>query len=215
MKKIIVLLTVILVFVAVVPTFANSLQGMRGLIKIPIADTPPEGKFGLNFQVIGSKSSLGANYGLWENFEVYLNLDTKTDFANPEVTGGIKARVLRETRTQPSLAIGLKNQNLFVVASKTLDYQTNIRGHIGFGTGDNSTKGFDGLFLGFSKLYNPITITSSGSSTLIPVTNFKVEFFNNEINLGTDFKFNENFIVNIGIIDFEDLTYGLGYTSYF
>lgn len=210
MKRWISFLTVVLLFLAV-PVGATSLQGMKGLMMIPTADTPAEGRYGLNFQIINASDSiLSFNYGIWENFELFASLDSTNKFSEADLNGGLKARVLRETRVQPSLAIGLKGRNLFVVASKMLDHKTNIRGHLGFGTGT-----FDGLYFGFNKLYNPITISSSDRSLLIPVTNFKVEFIQSEINLGADLLFHEHFILNLGIINFRELSYGIGYTSVF
>ncbi len=211
MKKMTFIITFALVFIMVIPASATSLQGMKGLIKTPIADTPAEGKYGLNFQVIGGdESTLSFNYGIWENFEIFVSLDNQNNFAESEVHGGVKARVVREMQIQPSIALGLRNRDLFVVASKTIDYKSNLRGHLGFGTG-----AFDGLYFGLNKTFNPVTISSSGSSALIPVTNCKLEFLQNEINLGADFLFNEHFVLNLGVINFGEFTYGIGYSSAF
>lgn len=211
MKRWVSIVTLILLVVLAVPVCATSLQGMKGLMVVPSADTPAEGKYGLNFQLVnGSDSILSFNYGIWENFEIFASLDSTDKFSESELNGGLKARVLRETRVQPSLALGLRGRDLFVVASKMLDYKTNIRGHLGFGTGT-----FDGLYFGFNKLYNPITISSSDASYLIPVTNFKIDYMQSEINLGADFLFNEHFVLNFGVLNLRELTYGIGYTSVF
>ncbi|AZR73970.1 hypothetical protein BBF96_11555 [Anoxybacter fermentans] len=212
MKKLTFITTVMLVIFLAIPALANSLQGTKGLIYMPSADTQLEGKYSLGLQIMGNdnESTISLNYGVWENFEVYMTFNFGSGFDNSNVNGGIKARVMYETELQPSLAIGIMGKDLFVVASKTVDYKTNLRGHIGIGTGR-----FDGLYFGFNKLYNPITITSSDNEFLLPVTNFKLEFYNNQINLGADFHLNEYFVLNLGVINFREFTYGIGYTSLF
>lgn len=204
-------MAVMLIVMASIPVWAeNSVFGTRGLIYVPSADTQPEGKFNVNFQMLGDNSNFSLNYGLWGNFEIFGNFDNTEGFN--ETTGGvgIKARIVQETKTKPSLAVGIRNQDLFLTASKILDYKTMIRGHIGFGTND-----FGRLYFGFNKMYNPITITTEDVRTLLPVTNFKAEYFDNKVNLGADFYINENFIINLGVENFRQLIYGFGYSSRF
>lgn len=207
MKKMTFIMTVVLVMAFTVPTFANSLLGMKGLISMPVADTQSKGKFSVGFQMVGNDGHLTMNYGVGKNLEGFAAFDINSSGVNV----GIKARVLRESHVQPSLSVGIMNTNLFVVASKTMDYKTNIRGHLGFGTG----KGFDGVYFGFSKLYNPITISSSDSKFRLPVTDLKLEYFDEKINLGADFYLNDTFKANVGLVNFRNFTYGISYSSLF
>ncbi|MCK4260065.1 MAG: YjbH domain-containing protein [Halanaerobiales bacterium] len=207
MKKMTFIITVLLVVILAVPVFANSQLGMKGLINMPVADTQTKGKLSLGLQMIGDAGYVSANYGIGQNLEGFVGFNSDSG----DITGGIKVRIIRETRYQPALTVGLMNTNIFVVASKIMDYKTNIRGHLGFGTGDQ----LDGIYLGFNKLYNPITISSSNSRFKLPVTDFKLEYFAEKINIGADFYLNDSFKLNVGISNLKNVMYGIEYSSLF
>lgn len=212
MKKLILCAMILtLTLTLALPAFATSLYGMKGLIYMPIADTQPQGKFGVNFQVTTANSNyLGFNYGFFENFEGYLSMENTNGFSGTNWAGGVKFRALQETNIQPSLAIGTLNKDIYVVASKTMDLKSTIRGHIGFGNGQ-----LNGLFFGFNKIFNPVNIRNSGSGFMMPVTNVKLEYFIDEINLGTDIYLNEHFTVSLGLLNFRGTVGGFSYTSDF
>ena len=213
MKKVTLITALMLVCLLSLPVLANSLQGTQGLIYMPTADTQSVNKYSLGFQLDGDQSSImTANYGINESLEAYLNVASNSKFDNTATTLGVKGRILQEAQRQPALAAGVMGRksgtDIFVVASKSIDYKGNLRGHVGFESGK-------GLFFGFNKIYNHVTISSSDSMFSLPVTNCKVEYYNNDINLGADFHLNKNFNINLSLIDLEGLSYGIEYSSRF
>lgn len=211
LQKVTFLIVLMLALAVAVPASASSVYGMRGLVKMPIADTQAIGEYTGGFEVIGRGNYVGFNYGLLEDLEVYLNMVALNGFANPEVHGGAKYRVLRETKYLPSMSLGLMNTDFFGVFSKTLEPKTNIRGHIGYGTG----KYFDGLFFGANMVVNPVTVRNGKSYSFAPRTDLQVEFIANEVNLGVEVCFNQYFAVKLGLVNFRKPAYGFSYTSEF
>lgn len=213
MKKItLLMLTAVLVMVAAMPVSATSIYGMKGLMIMPMADTQAPGKLGLNFQVTKTNNYLGLNYGLLENLELYASMSNNNDFSSSGAkwAGGAKLRVFQETKLRPSFAVGIMNNDLYIVGSKTVDLKSTLRLHIGYGSGE-----FQGVFLGVNKMFNVATIRNSGDRITLPVMNGKVEFFRNRINLGIDVHLNDYFILNAGVLDFRNPTAGFSYTNQF
>lgn len=211
MKKVIVLmLTALLVVLTVMPVSATSIYGMKGLLIMPVADTQPQGKLGINFQATKTDNYLGLNYGLMENLEVYANMSNNNDFSKTKWAGGAKLRIFQETKIRPSFAVGIMNKDLYIVGSKTMDLSSTLRLHVGYGNG-----AFQGLFMGVNKMFNVATIRNSGDKVTLPVMNAKVEFFRNKVNLGLDVHLNDYFILNVGLLDFRNPTAGFSYTNQF
>ncbi|MFP4661357.1 MAG: hypothetical protein ACLFPF_04130 [Halanaerobiales bacterium] len=115
----------------------------------------------------------------------------------------LKGVLLEETEDRPMVSVGLRMKDLYLVSSKNIGM--GIRGHVGIGDGD-----IDGLFIGFNKVINPLTI-SQGDSATLPVMNLMGEYVNEQINLGLRMTLQDNMKVDLGLLDFDQFKLGIGY----
>lgn len=118
---------------------------------------------------------------------------------------GLIAKVVlaQENELQPAISVGLCKEDLYIVASKDLGY--GFRGHFGLGNG-----GFGGLFLGFNKVLNPVSISTTDKPSL-PIINLKGEYINEEVNLAVQVNLQDNIKFDVGLVDLDRLKIGIGY----
>lgn len=197
-----------------------SVDGSTGLIFVPSADVLPSGNFSLGFHLVQSVNYLAFNFGLVENLEigadsVFIQGETSATFLN------VKYRFLPERKDAPALALGVKALNeesriVYLVASKTLPELAGVRGHLGLGTGDQ------GLFLGISKVLNPVSVRPSGKKSEwyggLPPTTLLAEFAGGKeggVNLGARLEVSPGLQLGAYLLDLRDAMIGLSYTSRF
>ncbi|ACL70512.1 hypothetical protein [Halothermothrix orenii] len=126
----------------------------------------------------------------------------------------VKTVLVDEDNNQPAVAAGIYGRDIFVVASKNLGLGFGLRGHLGLGNGE-----LEGLYLGVSKVINPVTIEVSGennTSTLPPLM-IMGEYVNRNINVGLRLPLKEDLLldlsaINIGSLDSGSLRAGLSYS---
>lgn len=118
---------------------------------------------------------------------------------------GLMAKVVlaQENEFQPAISVGLCKEDLYIAASKELGY--GFRGHFGLGNGR-----FGGLFLGFSKTLNPVSI-STASKPSLPIINLKGEYINEEVNFAVQMNLQDNIKIELGLIDMDRMKVGIGY----
>ncbi|MDI3280262.1 MAG: YjbH domain-containing protein [Bacillota bacterium] len=194
-----------------------SVDGSTGLIFVPSADVLPSGNFSLGFHLVRSENYLSFNFGLVENLEigadsVFVQGGRTATFLNA------KYRFLPERKDAPALALGVKalNENsrvLYLVASKALPELAGVRGHLGLGTGDQ------GLFLGVSKVLNPVSVRPSGKQSQwyggLPPTTLLAEFDGRQLNLGARLEVSPGLHLGAYLLNLHDGMIGLSYTTRF
>jgi len=175
---------------------ANAL-GQTGLIEIPTADVVAEGSLMFSCHHIRSNSIVSVGYGAGENIEAGLAAITERRSNGFRFAGGIKVRLIREQRDLPGVAAGLMGQSYYAVISKDLNLQR-IRGHLGVGTGD-----LEGVFVGASKLLNPVTISSGDHETPLPAATVMIEYIGGSINAGLNLRWGQELAFDVGLADLE------------
>ncbi len=118
---------------------------------------------------------------------------------------GIRAKTLlaEETSGEPAISAGIKMKDLYFVLSKNLGY--GFRGHLGLGNGELS-----GVFLGFSKVLNPVTIQGNNYRS-VPAMVLMGEYLNKQINLGVRFNLQDNLKLDTALVNLKALKLGIGY----
>lgn len=196
MKRHILSLTLVLLLLINV-----NLLAMDRLILTPTADLVGKNGF-ISGDIIGSSHRQIS--GLY-NISSSLALGGTINFTNHNTEPGILAKLIltEETNSQPAIGMGLQREDLYVVASKNLGL--GFRGHFGFGNGK-----FGGLFVGFNKVLNPVSV-SAASSPSLPIINLKGEYVNSEVNFAVQMNLQDNMKVDIGFVNFDKIKIGLGY----
>jgi len=189
-----------------------SMGGYSGLISIPTTDILSTNKATVGYQRVDNGDKVLFNYGVEDAIELGLTgyWYEAGQIDESDLNLNAKLRFMNETSNQPAVALGLMGEDLYVVASQNLNYN-GIRGHVGVGNGD-----LDGVFAGFSKTLNPVTIsTSSQSQFQVPITTLMAEYAAQDFNIGARFKFNSKFNFNIALEDLSELSAGLSFNSRF
>lgn len=196
MKRHILSLTLVLLLLISV-----NLLAMDRLVLTPTADLVGKNGF-ISGDIIGS--SYRKISGLY-NISSSLALGGTIKFNNHNTEPGILAKLIlvEETNSQPAIGMGLHNEDLYVVASK--DLGLGFRGHFGLGNGS-----LGGLFVGFNKVLNPVSV-SAASSPSLPIINLKGEYLNSEVNFAVQMNLQDNMKVDIGFVNFDKIKIGLGY----
>ncbi|MFP4017396.1 MAG: hypothetical protein ACLFUI_10240 [Halanaerobiales bacterium] len=199
MKK---LLTSIFVII-LISVFTVNTAAIDKLITVPSAEITGGQGYILG-ELVGSSS---------RHFEGVYNVNTRVSVGgiisfidNEETDLGflLKGVLLEETEDGPMVSAGIRMKDLYLVTSKEIGM--GIRGHVGIGDGD-----IDGLFIGFNKVLNPLTISQGNNSTL-PLMNLMGEYVNEQVNLGLRMTLQDNMKVDLGLLDFDELKLGIGYT---
>lgn len=193
-----------LAFIAVILFLSSTvLLANNNLLTVPTASV------GRNAYIYGEmdfsdplRKQIEMAYTINPQIEVGALLKEKDSSAKLALVG--KTVLAEETVNTPSVAVGIKNNDLYFVSSKYLGW--NVNGHLGIGNGDLS-----GLFLGFNMLINPVSIGQGNSSTMPPVS-LIAEYANEGVNLGLRMRLQENMKFDIGLLSMDTLKLGLGYS---
>ncbi|MGI6037751.1 MAG: YjbH domain-containing protein [Limnochordia bacterium] len=188
-------------------TALASNRGSTGLINIPTADVIGQNALSIGYNQFGKLGIASLNYGFLPNLEVGAATINPNKGSN-ELLGHVKLQLNDEERDFPAVAVGLEGDNYYVAASKHIS--GGLRGHIGLGSGR-----FDGVFFGASLVLNPVRISTDSSSWSLPVTTLQAEYDGQRPNIGLNFAFTPELVVNVSAKDFEELNLGVGFTSRF
>lgn len=196
----------LLISVSQVSFAATAQSGKTGLLLAPSADTLGQGSFVIGYSRLGLGNCVYIGAGIIPNLEI--GLGSKGFWDGATVYPMAKLRLLGETSNAPAVSIGLEGQALYVAASKRL-MTSGPRAHIGFGTGR-----FNGIFVGFDHVLNPVTI-SSGTGPQAPTTTVIGEYVGGEFNIGARFDFAKGLSLSIGLLDTGHLSAGVSFTTKF
>lgn len=206
------IITGILLFIGGVPIFAGEAPlnvEPNALMSIPTADVSRYGDLTIGYSQAGKRTVLGAVCGITDDLEIGISALAR-DKSSVRFSGSVKASMKDETSRQPALALGLTNDSVYAVASKQLFKSPGLRGHIGFGAGD-----LNGLFLGLTKILNPVSVSPPGKGWEVPVITFMAEMVRRELNFGARFDFTPDLKVDIGVRGGGELLLGARYTMGF
>lgn len=178
-----------------------NLLALDKLVLAPTADLMG-GKGFISGEIIGSSRRQVS--GLY-NISSTLALGGTIHFTRHNTEPGILAKliIVQEDEVQPAVAIGLQKDDLYIVASK--DLGLGFRGHFGFGNDE-----IGGLFVGFNKFLNPVSI-DSGTGSSLPIINLKGEYRNSEVSFAVQMNLQENMKIDIGFVGLKEIKLGLGY----
>ncbi|WP_018248173.1 YjbH domain-containing protein [Orenia marismortui] len=207
------LIVFLLVSVLLVPSIVNAGSlGANSLITIPTADTLDSSELNLNYQHFDSLDFVLTSYGLREGVELgaaVISIDGADD--DNEVYPMVKVNLFKENNNyQPEVSLGVIDDSLYLVASKSIS-PYGFRAHVGIADDNEIT---DKAFVGLSKVLNPVSISTGDNEISIPTTTLMAEY-NDQLNLGVDFAFSSGVSVNLGVLDMDDFTFGLGFKNRF
>lgn len=196
---------IICVLFSVGAVAGTTVKGPSGLLTVPTADTLPAGGISLAYHLDDGKGIGSFAYGLTPGIEAGLLTGPK------ETKLGLHAKVAlsQESSNLPGVAVGLCDESLYMVASKRLA-GIGVRGHVGVGTSD-----YDGLFLGVSKMFNPVTIDSGAKSQGMPATLFAMEYVKDGFNVGADVLLSPQVRIKVASRDLKHLILGVDFRMSF
>lgn len=179
----------------------------NSLLSIPTADVGRYGDLALGYSLEGEYGIFGATYGLTDQVQVGVAALTR-DYSSVKFAGTVKVKVRDESSEQPGVALGLADDSVYAVVSKRILGAPDFRGHVGFGAGD-----LDGLFLGLTKVVNPVSISqNSKGGQSAPVVTLMAEMVRRQLNFGARLAFTKDFEVDLGVKGGGNLHMGLHYT---
>lgn len=172
-----------------------SLGGSTGLINVPSADTVPQNELSVGFHFTDSRGQASLTYGLLPNLELGVAaIDRQKPKYGTELYPFVKGQLIRESRTEPGVAVGYEQGgSAYVAISRALDGGTRLHG--GLGTGR-----FGGLFGGIEHTLNSVTVTRPGASRP-PVTRLIGEYDGRGINVGVRLSLSPQFELQGGLLD--------------
>jgi hypothetical protein len=188
--------------------------GVNGLVTVPTADMLNPTELNLTYQHIGDGDLILGSYGLKEGLEV----GGVAQWPNGLDDDGenyllVKVNVLKEDANyMPEMSLGIVDRNLYLVASKSTNFY-GIRAHLGVADKAMNMIG-DRVFLGINKVLNPVTISSGDGSFNMPTTTVAVEY-NDGINLGANLDFGSGISADLGVLDFDEFTFGINFKNKF
>ncbi|MGM0369031.1 MAG: hypothetical protein ACQEP9_01275 [Bacillota bacterium] len=210
-----VIILVLLICFALVPVVEANTFGDTGLLTIPTAEILTTQDLNLSYQMKGSSDLIGLNYGFNDKVQVGANLKWPQGLNNGgDIYPSIKVNLLEENEEfKPDLSLGFVDREYYLVASKDTSL-AGIRGHLGiFDDQHQGTR----AFMGASKVLNPVTISTGSNNLELPVTTIMGEY-NEGLNLGSKFAFNQYISADLGLVDTLDdveLTVGVNFTNEF
>ena len=193
--------------VAVLLTFSvgaaagTTVLGPSGLIKVPTADALTAGELSLAYHLENGKGIGSLTYGLTNNIEAGVYTGRRDAYLGFHA----KAVLTEEDNSLPGVAVGLANESFYVVASKRLP-RAGLRGHVGVGTNT-----YDGLFLGVSKMLNPVTVESGVKNTGMPATLLAVEYLKGGFNLGAEVILTPEVRIKVAAEDLKNVILGVSF----
>ncbi len=180
----------------------TTVTGPTGLLTLPPADALAQGDLSLSYHVKDGDGIGSISYGLIPGLEIGL-LTTGPRHSNLGVHG--KAVLSHEGASLPGVAVGLCDESFYMVASKRL-LGAGVRGHVGVGTGK-----YDGLFLGVSKMLNPVVVDSGVKGSTTPAALLAVEYAKGAFNLGLDVLLSPEVRIKVATEDFDSLILGVNF----
>ncbi len=196
-------------------TPAQASFGRSSLINIPIADGLKEEEVSLSYQYFNAASNniINLEYGVADNLQIGINL--RTDFVDmPQFYPSLQAKVLTEGDLLPALSLGVIDSSRYLVASQTIPYQ-DIRLHYGVGDKEYFS---DYVFLGASKVLNPVSISTGDSAFQTPMTTLMLEY-NSTFNLGVNLNFDSELELDLAGVDLfssnRDFSFKLNFSNTF
>lgn len=192
---------VILLTFSVGAAAGTTVKGLTGLLKVPTADGLPAGELGLAYHLDGGKGVGSVVYGIADNIE--LGVFSGGSHSILGLHG--KAVLVKESNNLPGLAVGICDESLYMVASKRLS-RAGLRGHVGVGT-----KGYEGLFLGVSKMLNTVSVDSGFKSTGLPATLLAAEYVKGGFNLGAEVLLTPEIRVKLAAEDLKTVILGVSF----
>lgn len=215
MRKAINVVIIGLLFSLLAITPAQAHFGNGSLIDIPIADGLREDQVSLSYQYFNAagKNIINLQYGTADILQAGINLETDFDeILNPYPS--LKAKLLTEEDLTPAVAAGLINRSRYLVASQTIPYQ-DIRIHYGLGDREHFS---DYVFVGASKVLNPVSISTGDASFKTPTTTIMADY-NAAFNLGFNFSFDSTFELDLSGVDLfrdsRDFSFKLNFKNVF
>lgn len=212
MKKIRLLTLAVLISLMVTPIANASTFGVNGLVTVPTADMLDPSELNLTYQHVGDGDLVLGSYGLKEGLEI----GGVAQWPNGLDDDGdnyllVKVNVLKEDANyMPEMSLGIVDRSLYLVASKSTNFY-GIRAHLGVADKDMIK---DRVFVGVNKVLNPVTISSGDGAFNIPTTTVSVEY-NDGVNLGANFDFGSGISADLGVLDFDDFTFGINFKNKF
>lgn len=192
-------------FLVVLVNVAGSVMAVDRLLEMPTAGLI-HGDVLVRGEIIpGLRRNIEGVFALADRVQLgvvanYLDKDDEL-----ETTGSLKLLLFDEEDGFPSVSVGTRERDFYFVMSKNLGYD--IRAHLGIGNGE-----FDGLFLGFNKMINPVAVqTSSSTGVPLPI-DLMAEYADKQVNLGVRVYLREEITVDAGLMDFEKLKLGMNYS---
>ena len=179
----------------------TTVTGPTGLLTLPTADALAPGELSFSYHVDDGDGIGSISYGLIPGLEIGL-LTTGPRHNNLGVHG--KAVLSHEGASLPGVAVGLCDESFYMVASKRL-LGVGVRGHVGVGTGK-----YDGVFLGVSKMLNPVVV-DSGQKASTPAALLAVEYAKGAFNLGVDVLLSPEVRIKVATEDFDSLILGVNF----
>lgn len=210
-KKITIFLVLLLLVLVTTVVNANTF-GVNGLITLPTADILNPTELNLTYQRVGNSDFILSSYGLRAGLELGAAVfwaDGLDDGA--KLYPVIKVNLLKEDNSyRPELALGVFDRNLYLVASKSTNLYR-VRAHLGL-----ADEGMvrDVLFGGLTKVLNPVTVSTGDTLFTMPITTVAVEY-NSGLNLGANFNFGTGVSADIGILDFDEFSFGINFKNKF
>ena len=212
MKKIVFVLVLLVAF-SLTPAVEANRFGDNSLLTVPTADILAPTNLNLSYYMCDERDKIIFNYGLNEKVQVGANLSW-WDGDDGEVDPAVKVNLLEENDGyQPELSLGFYDRNYYLVASK-MTAVADIRAHAGFFNYDDID---NELFVGVSKVLNPVSISTGSNDLQMPVTTLMAEY-NEGLNLGAKFGFTDHISADLGVVDISDeseLTLGVNFTNQF
>ena len=202
MKRLVIWILCGIIFLAISTGAAagTAVMGPSGLIKTPTADVLDAGDLSLAYHLDGDLGIGSLAYGLTESIEIGVYTRRQDTYLGPHA----KVVLVGENSSFPGVAVGMVHDSFYMVASKRLP-GSGLRGHIGVGT-----KAYDGLFLGLSKMINPVVLERGGSSG-IPTTILTAEYLKNGLNLGAEMFLTPAVRIKVAAEDLKNLILGVNF----
>lgn len=179
----------------------TTVTGPSGLLTLPTADALTAGELSMAYHLEDGKGIGSLAYGLTGSIEAGLLAGPQ----DPKL--GVHAKVVlsQEGTSLPGVAVGLCGDSLYMVASKRLA-SAGVRGHVGVGTGR-----YDGLFLGVSKMLNPVTVDAGLRDTGMPATLLAVEYIKGRFNVGVDVLLSPQIRIKVATENFNQVVLGVNF----
>ncbi|MDI3547059.1 MAG: hypothetical protein PWR10_711 [Halanaerobiales bacterium] len=205
MKRSFLVLTLALVFLLMVSGIGSTMV-MEKLVTIPTADMITTKGYISGEIYNNEKKILEGIFLAHPRLEMGGMARLEKGEDDPELGLNAKTVLVDETQYEPTVAAGVKMDDIYLVMSKSFGY--GIRAHLGVGNGE-----LGGVFAGVNKVFNPVQVEGdfqSGSS--LPTINLMGEYINDQINLGMRVDLQENLTLDFAVLDFDDLKLGLGFS---